>query len=491
MQPDFRAVPAMAIRDRGTNKRHAALVAVLASVTAASTTHGQEVSFARGAVVAADLPDGDWDLVASCRRRESVGSGCDYSEGRNAWRSHEARLPALLIGFKNPSAEGIREAIRRLTRLDAIACHKVMGKDRFIAFAPRKTTLAASTIEAVVHIPGVSHVELDTGLYASVGSNGCAFEPVASPLQAVPQACGVPCASQPDLSQAWWFQAIDGPTGFATASNDRSRIVAIIDDGIDISHPYLQGRLWTHSDGSHGWDFILNGPISAASAQEHGTQVAGIVAQMTANPGSLVQLMPLRVSPLASALVADALYFASDNGADVINMSLFMSEHSPTVTTALEYAGSQNRLVVVAAGNSGLDLKIQPRWPALDGLTLKNVVTVQGVGDQTFPALSDHASGLSFLAAPARCICTTAKGGNTWSEIGDTSAAAPIVSGAAALILADQRFANWHAPPNLASLLMTNSKIAEQSRSTDFDDLARQFRFNTLNLKFMERVLEE
>ncbi len=151
----------------------------------------------------------------------------------------------------------------------------------------------------------------------------------------------------------------------------RSTIVAVLDTGIDYTHPDLAANMW---DGGvnwphHGWDFVGagdNDPRPVGAAEHHGTHVAGSIAAVGNNArGSTgicwqARLMAVRVLNAdgagTTADLVEGLDFAVAHGARVVNMSLAGEiPYDAFYAGAIENARRNDVLVVVAAGNGGLD----------------------------------------------------------------------------------------------------------------------------------------
>lgn len=282
-----------------------------------------------------------------------------------------------------------------------------------------------------------------------------------------------------------WIEQIGADAAQRWIRSDGDVTVAILDSGVDVGDPFL--RPWIRDDGKGGWDFVLDRP-SGAGIDAHGTAIAAIVRQITGYTGSRIRLMPLRVctdgSPVPPGRVAQAIHFAIDHRVDIINASLWWPGGDAAVDAAIARAADMGILIVAAAGNDGVNLRRRPRSPAAFGLTHSNVLTVQGVGDEQHPVRSDFASGVSLLAAPASCVCA-----RTWASAPDlrfcsrdSSAAAAIVSGAAALLRTDLRWVQ-HArePARLAALLLDNSRAVTVPALRRFG----QQRFNMIDLRFL------
>jgi cell wall-associated protease len=191
---------------------------------------------------------------------------------------------------------------------------------------------------------------------------------------------------------------------------ERRPIVAVLDSGVDLEHPELKNNLWKNvnecgknpaidNDNNklpgdcHGWNFTA--AIDSDSAKwpqdtdGHGTHVAGIIAAANndwgivgVNPNALI--MPIKVlgdnkSEIASSeAFARGIIYATDNGADVINMSLGWPRALETkfLREAVSYALSQGVIVVAAAGNNN---SAEPLFPcAYDGVICVAASTLDG-----------------------------------------------------------------------------------------------------------------
>ncbi|MEM8600009.1 MAG: S8 family peptidase [Bacteroidota bacterium] len=188
-------------------------------------------------------------------------------------------------------------------------------------------------------------------------------------------------------------------------------------------------------------------------AADHGTHVAGIIAADRTNELGIagvaapVQIMVLRTVPDGDERdkdVANAIRYAVDNGARVVNMS-FGKGYSPqkeVVDAAVRYAEEQGVLLVHAAGNSAEDLDVTPNFPTrryLDGTEAANWIEVGASsweGGAALPAsFSNYGQTTVDLFAPGVAINSTTPE-STYAENDGTSMAAPVVAGAAALLFA-------------------------------------------------------
>ena len=234
--------------------------------------------------------------------------------------------------------------------------------------------------------------------------------------------------NDPMLSSQWHLPKINAPTAWG-ASVGAGTIVAILDTGIDPSHPDLAGQLVP------GWNFYGNNS-DTSDPNGHGTAVAGAAAAAGNNGTGVAsvawgaRLMPVRIADANAyaywSTVAQGLTWAADNGARIANISYVGVAASSTVQSAANYLRSKGGLVVVCAGNNGKDEGIA----ANDSMI---VVSATNSGDSK-TSWSSYGSFVD-LAAPGDSIYTTNVGGGykAWSG---TSLASPVVAGAAAMIKA-------------------------------------------------------
>jgi subtilisin family serine protease len=184
----------------------------------------------------------------------------------------------------------------------------------------------------------------------------------------------------------------------------------------------------------------------------HGTHVAGIIAAVRTNnlgvqgiAGTPVQVMSVRAVPNGDERdkdVANAIRYAVDNGAQIINMSFGkeFSPQRPAVEAAYKYAASKNVLLVHAAGNEDDNLDVTAHYPAsfyLDGATPPNLLTVGASGptdDENLPAsFSNYSKRQVDVFAPGVGIYSTLPNNKYGSESG-TSMASPVTAGVAAVL---------------------------------------------------------
>ena len=283
---------------------------------------------------------------------------------------------------------------------------------------------------------------------------------------------GVICAdptTSPLYSQQWGIKAMGIDQLWSKPIvNHTLPVIAILDTGVDITHPNLKDNIWTNTaeaegeegydddgdgyvDDLHGWDFINNtGKI--ADYNMHGTHVAGIAAAANnglgivgANP--VARIMPVTVMQSDGtgdiATLARGVEYAAAKGATVINMSVGTYADSKVLKNALAKA-YQSSVIVAAAGNDGLGIypecgrdEYKPMYPAAYSFVLGVQATVEGGGLAGFsnfdcdgPTCSVMGTdGVNYeLSAPGVNIMSTVPYGG-YKQLNGTSMSAPLVAG--------------------------------------------------------------
>ncbi|MCG2700084.1 S8 family serine peptidase, partial [Candidatus Parcubacteria bacterium] len=250
-------------------------------------------------------------------------------------------------------------------------------------------------------------------------------------------------------------------------------IVAVIDDGIYIGHPDLDNNMWInygetegngkdddgngYVDDKWGWDFISNSK-NMTTLGTHGTMVAGIIGSESNNTTGItginwdVKLMPIIAcdnNGCNGEAIINAIKYAVDNGADIINISLAgqVFDYTDSFNETIKYAFDRNVLVVVATGNGDLEggigrnLNITKVSPVCNDDNQNMVLGVGAVDDKNQITSWSNYGSCADIYAPGENIISTAVPAhstlNDFYDIADgTSFSTPIVSGIAALIKA-------------------------------------------------------
>ena len=263
---------------------------------------------------------------------------------------------------------------------------------------------------------------------------------------------------QTKIPEAWDYLSKNG----AQPGGSSSVTVAVIDTGVDMSHPDLVNNLWTNSreipgngidddgngyiDDVHGWNFVAEDTAGAQNPSDdngHGTHVAGIISAANNTIGGIgiafnTKIMVLKAGNSSGYFldsdVSEAIRYAYMNGADVINMSFGGSTVALAVQDALKEAYPFATLVA-AAGNSGQGNEADPVYPA----AFPYVLGVMSVNASNAPSIWTNYdqipdNNLEYeIYAPGEAVLSTAPNGK-YASLSGTSMAAPIVSGVAALL---------------------------------------------------------
>lgn len=255
-------------------------------------------------------------------------------------------------------------------------------------------------------------------------------------------------ANDPYFGSAWHLGQIKATTAW-DVSQGNGVTVAVIDTGVDGTHPDLSSKLVP------GWNFWDNNS-NASDVWGHGTGVAGAVAAATNNAlgvaavSGQARIMPIRATDTSGvgyiSLIAQGINWAADNGAKVINLSFDRLWTFSAVVSAAQYAKSKGSLVVIAASNNAMDEGAsQPASMIPVSATDRNDALT------TFSSWGNHVA----VAAPGVDIWSTTRGGGYGAWWG-TSVASPVTAGVVALM--------WAANPSLS-----NNQIESLLYSTTTD----------------------
>ena len=304
--------------------------------------------------------------------------------------------------------------------------------------APRVELVDGSEAQRLEDQPGVRFVEPDGTFKASATASTVPSDRLFTQQWALASADGIGAPG------AWW------------TSRGAGAVIAVVDTGIDLSHPDLAANLWTnprevpgngvdddgngYADDVHGAN-VLSGNGSVQDGFGHGTAMSGGAAAAANTIGVTgvapdAKIMPVKVlgddgSGNTSSVITGIRY-AIAQGADVINLSMNGPDRSLALEETLAAAKAAGIVVVASAGNDGADRDATPSYPAsVPGLTLPVAAQSQDGGLASFSAYGRSVP----LSAPGQDVLSTAKGGN-YSASSGTSIATAQVSGAAALLAA-------------------------------------------------------
>ncbi|MBN1636966.1 MAG: peptidase S8 [Deltaproteobacteria bacterium] len=258
--------------------------------------------------------------------------------------------------------------------------------------------------------------------------------------------------NDPKFYRQWGHTKIQSTSAWDISKGNNSISIAIIDSGIDETHPDLAGKIVA------GYDFV-DDDTNPHDEHGHGTHVSGIAAAQTNNSVGIAgaawqtMIMPLRVldehGDGSNSDISDAIVWAYQHGAKIINMSLGGSTFSQTMLDAVNSAHDAGALIVAAMGN---DTTSTPAYPA----AYNNVMAVSATGPSDVKAnytnFGDHCDisapggemsyyhdpGGIYSTMPTYPVYDTTSlwFDNNYDYDRGTSMAAPFVSGLASLVWA-------------------------------------------------------
>lgn len=238
--------------------------------------------------------------------------------------------------------------------------------------------------------------------------------------------------NDPYYPQTWGPKAIEAEAAWdKVSSTQRAGVtIAILDTGVNASHEDFAGRMVP------GYNFVDN-TSNTNDLQGHGTHVAGIAAAVANNSKGIAgiaggsKIMPVKVlgdngSGSYSAIIAGIKY-ATDHGADVINMSLGGPGTSTAMQDAVNYALQRGVHVVAASGNSNSAV-VMPG-------NLQGVITVGAIESTgTRASYSNYGPQLDVMAPGSQILSTYIGGSTKYSTMSGTSMATPFVTGVIGLL---------------------------------------------------------
>jgi type VII secretion-associated serine protease mycosin len=235
-------------------------------------------------------------------------------------------------------------------------------------------------------------------------------------------------------SEQWHLKTLN-VAGAWTYASGAGVTVAVIDSGVDSTHPDLQGQVLP------GLDLVDNKGDGDTDLVGHGTTVSAIIAGRGDDSAGVIgiapraKILPVRVLDEENRyndaiIVAKGVRWAVDHGARVINLSLGGNGSSDALAAALDYAFAKDVVVVACTGNTSASPDTQVWYPARE----PGVIAVAGMERDGDVLWSGSITGAeTVVTAPATQLVGANTGGGYWKVQG-TSFAAPMVSGTAALI---------------------------------------------------------
>ncbi|OUL20083.1 peptidase S8 [Nostoc sp. T09] len=264
-------------------------------------------------------------------------------------------------------------------------------------------------------------------------------------------------ADVPDVGgNNWGVDSVKAPEVWARGYTGQDVVVAVIDTGVDYNHADLRNNIWTNTkeiagngvdddgdgyiDDVHGWNFVdnTNDPIDRNG---HGTHVSGTIAGENNDFGVTGIAYNSKIMPVKAlndsgsgsvSSITQGIYYAVNQGANVINLSLGSDFPNSSLASAIEYASKKGVVVVMAAGNNGLPILSYPASYANQwGLAVGAVDQNNNIADfSNQPGISQ----LAYVTAPGVNIYSSVPG-DQYANYSGTSMAAPHVAGVVALML--------------------------------------------------------
>ncbi len=297
--------------------------------------------------------------------------------------------------------------------------------------------------------------------------------------------------NDPLFSSQWSLPKIQAGKAWEHSIGSSRVVVAVADSGIDYLHEDLAANIWRNPgeicdngiddngdgyvDNCYGINTINNSG-DPMDDQGHGTFVSGIIGAVGNNAKGIsgvnwdVSLMALKfMGPDGTGRVSDliqAIEFAVDKNVRIFNMSFGSYNFSRFEKEAMENAS--DILFIAAAGNEALNNNISPLYPA--SYDLPNIISVAASNQSdNLVAFSNYGSRSVSLAAPGMSIVST-RLDDSYGSFSGTSAAASVVSGAAALVLSanadltvdrlrDRILMNVDALPGLEGKVLTGGRL--------------------------------
>lgn len=326
-------------------------------------------------------------------------------------------------------------------KYDLTVLHQVGGGSTYLVSA-KSASQAQSQLRSDT---GVTWVEPDSvGYLPEAAEDDGGGEPFAVLVD--------PAGSQGKYANQWLVSLLQLPAA-QQASNRGAVTVAVIDTSVDVNHPALSGKVL------NGADFVSGDPTLANSGSAeagHGTLVAALVT-LVAPSARILPVRALNDDGVGSvASVSNALYYAANNGAQVINLSLRMASSSTTMADAVQYARQKGATIVAAMGNQASNTTSYPAlYPGVAAVAATDQNDVKAPFSNYGPQVN--------LAAPGVSVYSAYPGGR-WATVSGTSFSAAVVAGAAALVAArGQAGKNSSGATSLAVLDNTAVDISAQN----------------------------
>jgi len=364
-------------------------------------------------------------------------------------------LPALLAGFLMSAgahaapSEKVRLLIKPKLEMSETALHALLsahggeeartipGVETRVVEVPRQTAL--KLLQVLKNRSEVEYAEPDATAHAFASTNDPYFT----------------------NGSQWYLSKIQAPSAWDLNTGAPSVVVAVLDTGVRASHPDLAGKVLA------GRDFA-DSDSDPTDENGHGTAVAGLIGAASGNGTGMASvawktsILPVRVlgkdGSGSHSDIADGIVWATDQGADVINLSLGGTGSSVTLQNAVNYAWSKGVVIVAAAGNNGDSV---PCYPG----ACTNVVAVSATDSSDIRTSWSNYGSYIDIAAPGSNILTLS-GTSSYGAMDGTSFSSPLTAGVVALMrAANPALSN----ANIVNALLTNADdLGASGKDHDF-----------------------
>lgn len=260
--------------------------------------------------------------------------------------------------------------------------------------------------------------------------------------------------NDPSFNKQWYLSHINMPSAWDLYQGNSDIIVAVLDTGVNYNHPDLRDKMWSNSaetengidDDFNGYIDDINGyctsvpknsehPYDPMDDNGHGTMVAGIIAASANNTAGIAgidwncKILPVKMLDStgegSTFSAIEGIYFAIDQGADIINMSYGAYNDSGEENKAIWDAYQAGVTLVAAAGNDNTGLAYPAKYMP--------VISAGATGrtDQR-SSFSNYGEGLDIVAPGEQILSTNIN--NAYSSGSGTSFSAPVVTGILSLL---------------------------------------------------------
>ena len=264
--------------------------------------------------------------------------------------------------------------------------------------------------------------------------------------------------NDPKFDQQYAPQQVKSDQAWDTTLGSSDVTIAVVDTGAQYTHPDLQANYKSDP----GYDFVDDDTDPAPDVPQdeyHATHVSGCAAAVVDNGtgvagqgnSSLINGRALDESGSGSTSdIADAVKWAADQGADIINMSLGGGGYTSTMKNAVSYAQDNGSLIICAAGNNGSS---SVSYPA----AYSECMAISAVNNnENLASFSQYGDKVELCAPGVDILSTTTETRGSYEKLSGTSMATPVTSGVAGLTLA-----KWSS--------LTNSELRSHLKNTAED----------------------